>query len=356
MRVVKKIVSLFVVVVMMVTCINVSTKTIDAKTFPYINYKSVYLVEGKTFKVKLMSVPKKAKVKWRSTNKKVATVKAGKIKGIGAGKCKITAKYKNKKYTCKVSVQRDLTAKGKKFKGVTFNMTGLKMDVQKITYSKEAAPVYSSGKGQFQLKVFNTKKSAKWKSSNKKIATVSKKGLVTAEAPGSCKITATVAGKKISCSVTVTNLKNEDQIAIQQIRYEMLRILNEDRIKAKAKPLKLMDKLNRIADIRAKEASQTWSHSRPNGQPFSTVYNQVGMKKGKVVGENIAYTASTPGNVGSYVKYAYKQLYDNLAHKQLMLDSKYECVGIGYYDAKHDTDKFGNVTVQSYWTQEFYTK
>ncbi len=43
----------------------------------------------------------------------------------------------------------------------------------------------------------------KWKSANTKIATVSKKGKVTAKKKGKVKITATYKGKKYTCTVTV---------------------------------------------------------------------------------------------------------------------------------------------------------
>lgn len=356
MRRLIKMSALLMTVVVMLTFMNGATREVSAKGIPYINYKSVYVIEGKTFKVKLMNLPKGAKVKWKSSNKKVATVKAGKIKGVGAGNCKVTATYKKKKYSCKVKVQRDLTVKKTKFTSVTFNMTTLKMDVQKITYTDEATPVYAGKNSQFQLKVYNTKKSAKWKTSNANIATVSKKGLITAKNKGKCKITATVSGKKVSCNVTVTDLKNETEIAKQEMRYEMLRRLNIDRIKAKAKPLKMLDSLNQAADIRAKECAEKWSHTRPNGQDFGSVYKQVGIKVWKVIGENVAYTIDKPEKVEDYVQYAYKNLYDNTAHRKVMLDSKYECVGIGYYNGGHVKDASGKLTVKSYWAQEFYTK
>ena len=60
------------------------------------------------------------------------------------------------------------------------------------------------------LKVKNVSKSAtiKWKSSNKKVATVSSKGKVTAKKAGTAKITATVNGKKCTCKVTVKCTKH----------------------------------------------------------------------------------------------------------------------------------------------------
>lgn len=53
------------------------------------------------------------------------------------------------------------------------------------------------------LKVLNTKKKVKWTTSNKKVATVSKKGKVKAKKKGTCKIYARVGKKKLTCKVTV---------------------------------------------------------------------------------------------------------------------------------------------------------
>lgn len=59
----------------------------------------------------------------------------------------------------------------------------------------------------FRLKITGTKKKVKWSSSNKKVATISSKGIVKGINGGtnqrSCKIYATVGGKKYTCKVTV---------------------------------------------------------------------------------------------------------------------------------------------------------
>lgn len=356
MKKLKKCLSCLMVLLMVLTFTNTMTAEVKGKALPYLTYKSVYIMKGKSFKVQLKNVPKNAKIKWRTSNKKVAKVKGGKIKGVGPGTCKITAKYKKKKYSCKVKVQRNLVATGKTFIDVTLNMINVKMDVQKITFTDEADPVYAGKKGTFRLKVYNTKKTPKWKSSNEKVATVSKKGYVTAQSKGKCKISAKVGTKKVSCDVTVTDLQNPREIANQEIKFEILRRLNIDRIKVKAKPLKMLDKLIQIADIRAKEASELWSHMRPNGEHFSSAYAEVGFKKGKIVGENLAYTADKPEKVDDFVKYAYKHLYTEKLHRKVMLDSKYKCVGIGYFDAGHVYGDFGELMIKSYWAQEFYTK
>ena len=54
-----------------------------------------------------------------------------------------------------------------------------------------------------QLKLKNADGKVKWSSSSKKVATVSKKGVVTAKKAGKAKITAALNGKKYTCTVTV---------------------------------------------------------------------------------------------------------------------------------------------------------
>ena len=58
----------------------------------------------------------------------------------------------------------------------------------------------------FKLKVTGTRKKPKWSSSNKKVATVNKKGIVRAKKAGKATITAKVNGKKLKCFLTVLNL------------------------------------------------------------------------------------------------------------------------------------------------------
>ena len=60
-----------------------------------------------------------------------------------------------------------------------------------------------------QLKINNNKKKVKWSTSNKKVATVSKKGLVKGKKVGKATITAKVGNKKYRCTVTVKMGLNE---------------------------------------------------------------------------------------------------------------------------------------------------
>ena len=69
-----------------------------------LNRKKIQIEKGKTFQLSVSGYGK-AKVTWKSSKKSVATVNSkGKVKAVRIGTAKITAKVKEKTYTCKVTV------------------------------------------------------------------------------------------------------------------------------------------------------------------------------------------------------------------------------------------------------------
>ena len=72
-----------------------------------------------------------------------------------------------------------------------------KIKLNKSSVKLEAGETY-------QLKLKNAEKKIKWKSSDKKVATVSKSGLVTAKKAGTAVITAKSGGKKYTCKIRVS--------------------------------------------------------------------------------------------------------------------------------------------------------
>ncbi len=71
----------------------------------YINYYKCTMYRFDTEKLKIMYTT--GKVKWTSSNKKIATVSSnGTVKAIGIGKCKITGTVGKKKYYCNIQVNR----------------------------------------------------------------------------------------------------------------------------------------------------------------------------------------------------------------------------------------------------------
>lgn len=68
------------------------------------------------------------------------------------------------------------------------------------------------------LRVTGTKNKVTWKSSNKKVASVSTKGKVTAKLKGTVTITAKIGNRNLKCKVTVKEKENK---TIQGISYEL---------------------------------------------------------------------------------------------------------------------------------------
>lgn len=93
------------------TTLASAAKAAKAKKIAF-NKTSLTLKAGQSKKLKVKNKPAKAKLKWSTSNKKVATVKNGKVKAVKKGSAKITCKVaykekgknKTKKLTAKVKV------------------------------------------------------------------------------------------------------------------------------------------------------------------------------------------------------------------------------------------------------------
>lgn len=62
-----------------------------------------------------------------------------------------------------------------------------------------------------KLKISGTRKKVRWKSSNKKIATVTQKGIIKGKRKGKAKITGMAGKRKLICKVSVTGRKRNDK-------------------------------------------------------------------------------------------------------------------------------------------------
>lgn len=153
--------------------------------------KSLTLAKGATYKklassIAVTPVTSKEKVTYSSSNKKVATVSSkGVIKAKKAGTAKITVKSGSKKVV------------------VTVKVTGVKTTkLSGVPATKKIA----KGKS-FKIKAAatpkNTDEKITFKSSNKKVETVTSKGVVKGLKKGTATITVQSGSKKMTCKVTV---------------------------------------------------------------------------------------------------------------------------------------------------------
>ena len=174
---------------------KVSVKKVKATTEAG---KTAYVAKGKKVKITTTVTVKpnkkgNKKVTYKTSNKKVATVSSkGYIKGVKAGKAKITVvskKNKKKKAVVKVVVKKAAVKKVKLNSG-NFNLAvGSKKSLKATITPKK-----------------NVSKKVVWKTSNKKVATVTSKGVVKGIGEGTATITCKAtdgSGKKASVKVTV---------------------------------------------------------------------------------------------------------------------------------------------------------
>ena len=169
-----------------------SVKSVTVTNLPA---KQVTIKKGKSFvlKTKVTTSGKISKaVVYKSSNSKVAKVtKTGKITAVKKGSTYVTVYAKaNKKKVCKVKVTVGTPVSSVKLSKASATIKKGKTLTLKATVSPKSA----------------SNKTLTWKSSNKKVATVSSKGVVKAVGAGTAKITATAndgSGKKYTCTVKV---------------------------------------------------------------------------------------------------------------------------------------------------------
>ena len=152
---------------------NYDVKNVQAKTV----VREITIGKGKSYALSEDFTISK-KTSYKTSNKKVATARNGKITGKKYGKAKVTVRNNGKTYVYKVTVSK-----------VYLTKQNVKLNVKKSA----------------TVKVKGAKGKVKWTSSNKKVATV-KNGKIVAKKNGKAVVTAKVkaTGAVLKCQVTVT--------------------------------------------------------------------------------------------------------------------------------------------------------
>ena len=121
------------------------------------------------------------------------------------------------------------------------------------------------------------------------------------------------------------------------MRQGVLDLVNAERAKAGKSPLTLDDALCEVAQLRADEIVESFSHTRPNGTSCFTAINEAGISY-RAVGENIAAGQSSPSSVmNSWM--------NSDGHRKNILSGDFSSIGIGYVKA---SSGYGH-----YWVQMF---
>ena len=116
---------------------------------------------------------------------------------------------------------------------------------------------------------------------------------------------------------------------------QVLELVNRERRQRGLSPLRMSQDLMRVAKVRVKEITQEFSHTRPNGQPFSSLLPNGHFS----AGENIAAGLPTPeATVQQWMK--------SPGHRANILNREFSELGVGYL-AKPGS------TYHHYWVQIF---
>lgn len=106
---------------------------------------------------------------------------------------------------------------------------------------------------------------------------------------------------------------------------QMLDEVNKYRVESGLPALKLDETLCDMAEVRAKEISEVFSHTRPDGSSSSTIFNQFNVNK-SYSGENIAY------HYKKSVLAVMDAWLDSQAHCANIFSPDYEYLGVGLYE------------------------
>lgn len=107
-----------------------------------------------------------------------------------------------------------------------------------------------------------------------------------------------------------------------QYEWEVLKLLNHERLSAGMEPLSICESMQKAADVRVKEITSFFSHNRPDGR---SCFSVLGDKKisYRTAAENIAAGYKTPENV-------MEGWMNSPGHKANILNDAFDHAGIGY--------------------------
>ena len=134
-------------------------------------------------------------------------------------------------------------------------------------------------------------------------------------------------------SITINNIQNENTYT--DLINEVYEITNNYRSLVGVPSLTLDSSLVEASNIRAKELSDSFSHTRPNGSSCFTVLSELGISYG-TAGENIAAGYSSSQSVMEGWR-------SSSGHYQNIISSKFKKIGIGV----------NIINNQYYWVQIF---
>ncbi|MBE6753219.1 MAG: hypothetical protein E7559_02515 [Ruminococcaceae bacterium] len=128
------------------------------------------------------------------------------------------------------------------------------------------------------------------------------------------------------------------KVIVTDFAHEVIRLTNVERANNGLPPLSEGDTMvQRMADIRLSESSRYFSHTRPDGQRFSSVAQEIGLSY-RYIGENLARGQTSPAQV-------VQEWMASPTHRDNILNSNYAYICVSY--------GFGS-DGYPYWVQIFH--
>ena len=154
----------------------------------------------------------------------------------------------------------------------------------------------------------------------------------TAKGSGSITVTASREGYQSASAVVIAAveaaLPDVDTATYANLASQIILYTNQARQAAGLSALSHISNIDPLATVRAGEASQLWSHTRPNGRDCLTIFDDYDMfYRGR--GENLCTVEFGPQTVDA--KTFVDALMDSPTHRENILRPEFTGIGIGVY-------------------------
>ena len=130
-------------------------------------------------------------------------------------------------------------------------------------------------------------------------------------------------------------------VSTEELAYETFLLINEYRASLGLYPLTFNAELSEITLVRAKEASVLWSHTRPDGRDFWSVFDDYNKFNAIPVGEILAKTGAPDA------ARAVNGWRNSPSHNAILTTTKYNEIGIACYIAEDGYTYFAAHTIKT---------
>jgi uncharacterized protein YkwD len=279
------------------------------------------VTQGDRFAISAKVTPEEfsTKITYFSSNPSIASIdSAGMIRALLPGKVTIKAMVEGKiaSFVLEVLKKNEL----------------VKLQSLDIVSASTTMEVSTSQLLSIKKTPSDANESLEFTSSDISVLTVSSSGKVTAKAVGSATITVKNSSGSVSESVTIRVV---DSLEIERLIKEVFKLTNQERVYAGLPALTYSSVLQKGAMIRASEIIQSFSHTRPDGSKFYTVFDDT--YSYRMIGENLAAGFTSASSV-------INGWMNSEGHRANILKDGYTQIGIGI---KKDA------TGRIYWVQIF---